>query len=117
MMQSTELEAKMTVTEKNAWQPFWLVVYGFLDKNDNKAYKELEEILLSCTAYCIVECLNVRFVRSHLDFCRSNWRDVSECNGESFHEEAEAMEKREYSNDGGLVRRDESSHIRQDIHM
>jgi hypothetical protein len=27
------------------------------------------------------------------------------------------MEKRQYNNDGGLVRRDESSHIRQDIHI
>ena len=60
MMESTELEAKMTPTEKKAWQPFWLVVHGFLDKNNNKGYKELVEILLSSTAYCVVECLNVR---------------------------------------------------------
>jgi hypothetical protein len=70
MMQSTELEAKMTITEKKAWQPFWLVEHGFIDKNNNKTYKELGEILFSSTAYCVVECMNVRFVRSHLDFCR-----------------------------------------------
>jgi len=79
--------------------------------------KELVEILLSSTAYCVVERLNVRSVRSHLEFCRSNWCDVSEYNGENFHKEVEAMEKRQYSNDGGSVRRNKSSHKRQDIHF
>jgi hypothetical protein len=40
----------MTVTEKKAWLPFWLVVHGFLDKNKNETYKELVQILLSSTA-------------------------------------------------------------------
>ena len=31
IIHSTELEAKFAVTEKKAWQPFWLVVHGFLD--------------------------------------------------------------------------------------
>ena len=97
IIHSTELEAKFAVTEKKAWQPFWLVVDGFLDIYNNKTYKELVEILLSSTAYCVVECLNVRFVCSHLDFCRSNWCDVSEYNGEIFHKQVEAMEKRQYS--------------------
>jgi hypothetical protein len=103
MMKSAELEAKMTVTEKKGWQAFWLVVHGFLDKNNSVTYKGLVELLLSSTAYCVVECLNVRFVRSHLDFCRSNWCNVSGDNGESFHREVETMEKRQYSNDGDLV--------------
>lgn len=95
-IQSTELESKMTVTEKKAWQPFWLVVHGFFDIY-NKTYKEPVEILLSSTVYCVAECLNVRFVRSHLDFCKSNWCDVSEYNGEIFHKEVEAMERRQDS--------------------
>ena len=73
-----------------------MVVQGFLDKNNNNTHKELVDILLNSTAYCVVECLNVRFVRSHADFCRSNWCDVSEDNGESFFKKVEAMEKRQY---------------------
>jgi hypothetical protein len=47
----------MNVMEKKAWQVVCLVVHGFLDKNNSKTYKELVEILLSSTAYCVVECL------------------------------------------------------------
>jgi len=31
IIQSTELEAKFAVMKKKAWQPFCLVVHGFLD--------------------------------------------------------------------------------------
>jgi hypothetical protein len=48
---------------------------------------------------------------------RSDWCGLSRDNGESCHKEVEAMEKRQYSNDEGLVRRDEPSHKRQDIHF
>jgi hypothetical protein len=39
---------------------------------------------------------------------------VSEDHGERFHKDVEDMQKRQYGEGGGLIRRDESSHKRRD---
>lgn len=95
MLQSEELEKRMTGLERNAWQVFRGVVNGFLGNNKSENYQDLVEKLVK--TYQGQGCrmsIKLHFLHSHLDFFRPNLGAVSEEHGERFHQDIMVMEKR-----------------------
>jgi hypothetical protein len=93
MLESQELENKMTAPEKKAWQAFRQVVDGFL--GNRKHYQQLIDALLK--QYQRLGCrmsIKLHYLHSHLDFFRDNLGDVSDEHGERFHQDIRTMEQR-----------------------
>lgn len=123
MLACKELEEKMNMCEKSAWQAFRQVVNGFLGNNKCDNYKELVEQLIN--SYSVMGCrmsLKLHYLHSHLDFFRTNLGDVSEEHGERFHQDIKVMERRYQGRwDGammgdyvwGLIRNDDAKHKRK----
>ena len=99
MLSSSELEAKMSLVEKRAWQAFRCVVEGFLGKNKMPNYKYLVEDLLA--KFCALGCrmsIKMHYLHSHLDRFSDNMSDISDEHGERFHQQISKMEKRYVGN-------------------
>ena len=123
MLQSQELEKRMSGLERIAWQAFRGVVTGFLGNKRNANYTELVDNLIH--SYQRLGCrmsIKLHFLHSHLDFFRSNLGAVSEESGERFHQDILVMEKRYQGRWDeammgdyvwGLVRCDEVEHKRK----
>ena len=95
MLDSKELECKMTALERDAWQSFRNVVYGFLGRNKADNYEDFIETLMQ--TYCKLGSrmsLKMHYLHSHLDFFRSNLVDVSEEHGRRFYQDIQVVEKR-----------------------
>ena len=109
----------MNETEKEAWQAFRGVVYGFLGNKTDPNYKELVEKLIK--SYQNMGCrmsVKLHFLCHHLDFFQKNLGDFSEEHGERFHQDIELMERRYKSRWQGdyiwsLIRQDKSRHKRK----
>lgn len=85
----------MTTKEKNAWQSFSKVVKGFFGNNKEENYKTLVQNML--TDFKKLGCnmsLKLHFLNSHLSFFPENLGDVSEEQGECFHQDIKSMERR-----------------------
>ena len=85
MLDSKELEGKMTALERDAWQSFRNVVHGFLGRNKADNFEDLVETLLQ--TYCKLGSrmsLKMHYLHCHLDFFGPNLADVSEEHGERF---------------------------------
>lgn len=95
LMKNTKFETLLTVVEKKAWKCFKEVVNGFLGNEKAANYKTLISKLL--TSYKRMKCrmsLKVHFLDSHLDFFPENLGDVSDEQGERFHQDIASMERR-----------------------
>lgn len=95
MLLSEQLEATMTVIEKNAWQAFRSIVNGFLGNNKSENYRELADNLIQC--YGRLGCrmsIKMHYIFSHIDFFPPNLGAVSDEHGERFHQDIHKMEKR-----------------------
>ena len=96
MLDSKELEGKMTALERDAWQSYRNVVHGFLGRNKTDNYSENFTANIQQT-YCKLGgrmSLKMHYLHSNLDFFRSNLADMSEQHGERFHQSIQVMEKR-----------------------
>ena len=85
----------MTACEQKAWVSFKDVVKNFLGNYRDKNYKVYVETVLN--HYRALGCnmsLKVHFLHSHLDFFPENLGDVSEEQGERFHQDIKDMEHR-----------------------
>jgi hypothetical protein len=123
MLESEELEHKMTAREKNAWRAFRHVVDGFLGNRKSANYQQLIDDLLK--EYERLGCrmsIKLHYLHSHLDFFRDNLGDVSEEHGERFHQDMQTMEKRYQGRWNSammgdyiwfLIRDDDTEHKRQ----
>jgi hypothetical protein len=81
--------------EKHAWEAFKLVVSNFLGNHKSSNYVQLVDSLLE--AYGLMNCnmsLKMHFLHSHLDFFPANLGDVSDEQGERFHQDISTVEKR-----------------------
>lgn len=95
MLLSKELEAAMSVVEREAWCAIRDVVEGFLGNNRSSNYKII--ILKLIEAFKCMGCrmsLKLHFLHSHLDFFPENLGVVSEEHGERFHQDISTMERR-----------------------
>lgn len=94
LMKTTNFEEIMTNLEKRTWISFKNVVNGFLG-NRIENYKDLVETLLS--NFKAMRCnmtIKVHYLDSHLDFFPANLGDVSEEQGERFHQDIKIMKSR-----------------------
>ena len=85
----------MTVAEARAWKTFSKVVHNFLGNKRADDYIELvEELLLSLQDLRCRMSIKVHYLHSHLSKFPANLGDVSEEQGEHFHQDVKVIEKR-----------------------
>ena len=85
----------MTVVEARAWKAFSKVVHNFLDNKRADNYIELvEELLLSLQGLGCGISIKVHYLHSYLSEFSANLGDVSEEQGERFHQDVKVMEER-----------------------
>ena len=85
----------MTVVEARAWKAFFKVVHNFLGNKRTDNYIELvEELLLSLQDLGCRMSIKVHYLHSHLSEFPANLGDVSEEQGERFHQDVKVMEER-----------------------
>lgn len=95
MMFDCNFEAKMTTKEKEAWISFKQVVTKFLGNVKDPNYELIVANMIDKfkNLGCLMS-LKVHFLHAHLDFFPENLGDVSEEQGERFHQDIKVMEKR-----------------------
>ncbi|CAM1324756.1 Uncharacterised protein r2_g3359 [Pycnogonum litorale] len=85
----------MNAAEARAWNAFSDVVQNFLGNRKADNYQEIvEELLLSLQALGCRMSIKVHYLHSHLGKFPENLGDVSEGQGERFHQDIEVMEER-----------------------
>jgi len=95
LMKTTDIESVMTTVEREAWISFKKVVKGFLGNNKASNYKELVHDMnknfsnLGCNMS-----VKLHYLHSHLEWFPQNLGDVSEEQGERFHQDIKEMERR-----------------------
>ena len=85
----------MTDVEKNAWEAFVSVVRNFLGNTKSSNYKELVQELTR--SFQVLGCnmsIKMHFLNSHLQSFLANLGDVSDEQGERFHQDIKVMEDR-----------------------
>lgn len=95
LLNDSEFEKTLDRVEKMAWKSFKEVVNGFLGNERASNYKDLISKLL--TSYKAMGCrqsLKIHLLDGHLDFFPENLGDVSDEQGERFHQDIAAMERR-----------------------
>jgi hypothetical protein len=95
LMKDQQFENTMKSVERKAWVSFKNVVDNFLGNHKAPNYAEIVETLL--VDYQQLGCnmnLKIHFLRSHLDYFPANLGEVSEEQGERFHQDIKEMEKR-----------------------
>lgn len=95
MMFDINFESTMTFNEKEAWVSFKQVVTKFLGNKKDPGYVSIVANMLKKFQYlgCLMS-LKIHFLDSHLDYFPDNLGDVSEEQGERFHQDIKLMEKR-----------------------
>ena len=85
----------MTVVEARAWKAFSKVVHNFLGNKKADNYIELvQELFLSLQVLGCRMSIKVHYLHSHLSEFPANLGDVSEEQGERFHQDVKVMEER-----------------------
>jgi hypothetical protein len=81
--------------EINAWRAFKSIVQNFLGNHRSPDYEDVvEELLQSFKALGARMSVKMHFLSSHLDYFPDNCGDVSEEQGERFHQDIRVMEER-----------------------
>lgn len=94
LMQDSDFEKSLEKVEKVAWKSFKDVVTGFLGNNKSKNYENLISKLL--TSYHNMGCrmsLKIHLLDAHLYFFPENLGDVSDEQGERFHQDIARIER------------------------
>ena len=85
----------MTEVEAAAWSSFTAVVKGFLGRKKVNNYQELVKVMLeNFKALGTRMSIKIHYLFSHLDRFPENLGDVSEEQGERFHQDIKTMEER-----------------------
>lgn len=95
LMADPQFITTMTDPQREGWIAVKEVVEKFLGNNKDPNYKQIFKGLLK--AFQALGCLmslKVHFLHSHLDYFPENLGDVSEEQGERFHQDIKEMEKR-----------------------
>lgn len=95
IMKDAKFETLLKPVEKTAWKAFKDVVTGFLGNNKAANYEaRISKLLKSYEKMGCLMNLKLHFLDSHLDFFPDNLGDVSDEQGERFHQAILSMEKR-----------------------
>ena len=84
----------MTTHKARAWNAFSLVVNNFFGNRKAENYEDLVKELL--TRMQEMQCsmsIKLHFLKSHLDYFPENLGDISEEQGERFHQDIRVMEE------------------------
>ena len=85
----------MTDVEKTAWEAFVSVVRNFLGNKKSEDYKQLVQSMIE--SFQVLGCnmsIKMHFLNSHLEQFPANLGDVSDEQGERFHQDIKTMEER-----------------------
>ena len=95
MIRDKEFTKSMTNIEKRAWLAFVEVVNNFLGNKKAENYREIvNEMLSSFELHGCNMSIKIHFLFSHLDQFPENLGDVSDEQGERFHQDIKVMEER-----------------------
>ena len=93
LLKDKHFMARMIAVEGRAWVAFTNVVQGFLGNKKEDNYKEIvDELLLSLRGLGCKMSIQLHYLHSHLDKFPDNLEDVSEEQGERFHQDIKVME-------------------------
>ncbi|CAJ0962494.1 unnamed protein product [Ranitomeya imitator] len=88
LMRDPNFITSMNETEERAWNAFCNVVQNFLGNKKAENYEEIvEEQLMSLRNLGCRMSIKIHYLHSHLDFFPENLGDVSEKQGEHFHQD------------------------------
>uniref|UniRef100_A0A6A7G1J7 Uncharacterized protein n=1 Tax=Hirondellea gigas TaxID=1518452 RepID=A0A6A7G1J7_9CRUS len=95
LMKDPKFDESMEDNERNAWLAFKSIVTNFLGNRRSPEYgRVVEELLQSFQALGARMSIKMHFLSSHLDYFPENCGDVSEEQGERFHQDIRVMEER-----------------------
>ena len=95
LIQDEALTTHMTAVESAAWCSHVSVVREFLGKTKASNYRYLVDVMLrNFQALCSRMSIKLHYLFSHLDYFPENLGDVSEEQGERFHQDIKMMEER-----------------------
>ena len=87
--------ACMTVTERAAWCSSVLVTREFQGNTKASNYRNLVDVMLqNCQALGTRMSIKLHYLFNHLDYFPENLGDVSEEQGERFHQDIRTMQER-----------------------
>ncbi|CAJ0967625.1 unnamed protein product [Ranitomeya imitator] len=94
LMRDPNFITSMNEKEKRAWNAFCNVVQKFLGNKKADNYEEtVEELLMSLRNLGCRMSIKIHYIHSHLDFFPENLGDVSEEQGERFHQDIKTMKE------------------------
>jgi len=94
LMQDKEFNEDLNETERNAWLSFKRICKDCVENHKAANYQDVVQGLL--TSYKATGCnmsLKIHFLESHLDFFPENLCEVSDEQGERFHQDIMTIEK------------------------
>lgn len=95
LLKDSKFDDSMGDNEKNAWVAFKSIVENFLGNHRSLEYERVvEDLLQSFQALGARMSIKMHFLSSHLDYFPENCGDVSEEQGERFHQDIRVMEER-----------------------
>ena len=95
LMKDSTFDDALSATELSAWGSLKSVITNFLGKNRYEEYeKEVDELLKNFQKLGARMSVKMHFLRSHLDYSPQNCGDLSEEQGERFHQDIRVMEER-----------------------
>ena len=95
LMQDQTFTARMTVVERAAWCSYVSVIREFLGNTKSSNYRILVDVMLqNFQALGARMSIKLHYLFSHLDYFPGNLGDVSEEQGERFHQDIRTMEER-----------------------
>ena len=94
-MKDSMFDDVLSAAELSAWQLLKSVITNFLGNNWSAEYeKEVDELLKNFQKLGPHMSVKMHFLRSHLDYFPQNCGDLSEEQGERFHQDIRVMEER-----------------------
>lgn len=95
LIQDTNFTKTMTDSEKNAWNEFVWIIHNFLgNKKSSDFSQHVQELMCHFQRLGCNMSIKLHFLHNHLDYFPANLGDLSEEQGERFHQDLRTMEQR-----------------------
>ncbi|CAG9785945.1 unnamed protein product [Diatraea saccharalis] len=95
LIKDSNFTANMTDTEKNAWNEFVWLVQNFLGNKKSSDYSQhIDQLMSHFQRLGCNMSIKLHFLHNHLEYSPANLGDLSEEQGERFHQDIRTMEER-----------------------
>lgn len=95
LIKDSNFTETMTEIEKNAWNEFVWIVQNFLGNNKSSDFSQhVDQLMDHFQKLGCNMSIKLHFLRNHLDYFPANLGDLSEEQGERFHQDLRTMEER-----------------------